>query len=495
MAVTPQVGRENQTLAGLISSGIIPERLIKRGINNLGKMAFITRGMASFSAMMHTRFPKGKTVNTREHKVYELTELDRTFTVTVPSTDPGAPNHAHNQFGLTNTQAAQLTVNDIIYRINGFVYVRTNPLLGGQVVPGQTVTLPANSPNPMDYTMGNDPTAIVFSNQFGINQQGDVFTDYEQMIIESIGASDSAGPGNTLVTVKRAFKGPGATDFGGRMVPVTLVDAGIRANVGAATIQTGDVFLRGGSAWREGTNAPTGLTKNPLIDNNFTQEFKWALETTKEAGIEDLWSDKKPIDINRMLLRRRMIMDIERKMLFGQKGKSLSADGRVLYTMGGVVEFIPKDPQHVLINTGGLSYNNLLDLGIPIFSLGGSKERDVFVGYTLHANLKKQFYNSGIMRTNPEMSANFRIKIESIDVTGGTLNIIPSYAMEEAGWGMRAIVLDPGYPSFVPVTHKGWDMKVEKNIQEPGAQIYKEQVIGIKGLERRYGQYHSLVQF
>lgn len=495
MAVTPQTGQEGQVLAGLLTSGQIPERLLKRGINNLGKMAFITRGMNSFSSMLHTRFPKGKIVDTREHKVHELSELDRTFTVTVASTDPGAPNNAHDTFGVTNAQAAQLVVNDILYRINGFVFVRTNPLQGGQVIPGQPVTLPANSPNPMDYSMGGDPTAIVFSNTFGLNGQGDYMVDYEQVIITNIGAPNSASLGNTNITVLRCFKGPGATDFGGRMVPLGLVNTGIRANAGAATLNVGDTLLRGGSAWREGTNAPTGLTKNPLIDNNFTQQFKWAVEMTKESDIEARWTDKSPLDINRMLLRRRMVMDIERKMLFGQKGKSLSSDGRALYTMGGVVEFIPKDSDHIITHTGGLSYQNLIDVGIPIFDLGGSSERDVYVGYTLHANLKKQFYTSGLLRTNPEMSKHFRIKIETIEVTGGVLNIIPCYAMEEAGWGTRAIVLDPGFPSFIPVTHKGWDMKVEKNIQDPGASIYKEQVIGIKGLERRYSQYHSIVQF
>jgi hypothetical protein len=43
-------------------------------------------------------------------------------------------------------------------------------------------------------------------------------------------------------------------------------------------------------------------------------------------------------------------------------------------------------------------------------------------------------------------------------------------------------------------------MKVDKGpngqgIQLPGMQIYKEQMIGIKGLERRYRDYHSVVDF
>jgi hypothetical protein len=38
-------------------------------------------------------------------------------------------------------------------------------------------------------------------------------------------------------------------------------------------------------------------------------------------------------------------------------------------------------------------------------------------------------------------------------------------------------------------------MKVEKDIEEKGQQIYKEQWIGIKGLERRYAQYQHIAYF
>jgi hypothetical protein len=38
-------------------------------------------------------------------------------------------------------------------------------------------------------------------------------------------------------------------------------------------------------------------------------------------------------------------------------------------------------------------------------------------------------------------------------------------------------------------------MKVETDIQEKGQQIYKEQWIGIKGMERRYSHYQHIFTF
>jgi hypothetical protein len=57
------------------------------------------------------------------------------------------------------------------------------------------------------------------------------------------------------------------------------------------------------------------------------------------------------------------------------------------------------------------------------------------------------------------------------------------------------LVLDLGYPSFRPVTHKGWDMVWRKDVGEPGTEIKKDGVVGMKGLERRYSEYQHIVEF
>lgn len=60
---------------------------------------------------------------------------------------------------------------------------------------------------------------------------------------------------------------------------------------------------------------------------------------------------------------------------------------------------------------------------------------------------------------------------------------------------MRGFCLDLSVPAYTPVTNKGWDMKVLKDIGDKSVQIYKEQVITMRGLQRRYAQYQSIIDF
>lgn len=498
---TPQIRGEGEYHSGLFTSGIIPESLLKRGIDRLGQMAFITRGFAALSNVLHTRFPSGVTVDTREHKVYEISELDRVFTVTVDSTTASAGlSRPHSAIGLTNAQAAQLQPNDGMIFKNTYKCVVSAPAQYGIATTGTSPTLVSPPNNVLGGRgAGYIPSSVVFSRSYGLDANGNYMVEYEQAKILRITPNHpNVGYGNSLVEFDRCICSANQKDMGGARIPVAMVDAGITACVanGNSVIQTGDTILRQLPIFKEGTDAPNGFTKNPELDNNFTQEFKYALEQTNESDIESLWSSKKPIDINRMLLRRRMMMDIERAYMFGQKSKFIDAEGRVEYTMGGVVEFILKDKDHILTyKQPNLSWQGLLDIGKEVFVLGGGQDRDCFVGYSLETELRKMFYETGYMRYNPEASKAFNIEVNTINTTGGRLNIIPSYVMEEQGWGMRMLCLDFSTPAFVPVTHNGWDMKVEKNIQLPGQQIYKEQVIGIKGLERRSSQYQCIIDF
>lgn len=451
----PQVQGELSVWKGMATSGAVPERLLSRGIDDLGTMAFITRDYTKFTSMLHTRVPKSKTKETREHKTLQIDELDRLLDITVPSNS----SDNHTSFGVPNSHAAQMQENDVLY------------------VKGLYITVDQATTQPF------------FSTAFG-EQGGRIYTDYEPILITAVERNDSAGIGNTRVYCRRLFTGMGAGDFnGGVIAPLATMPP-------ESQITTTYQLLRGLPSFPEGGDAPTGFFKNPIVDNNFTQEFKYAVEWTKESEIEKTWIGKTPIEIHKMLKMRQAVLDIERTFLFGRKGKSMDSKGRVQYTMGGVVEYIPKDTDHVVTyNQPTINYNGLLDLVDKIMRNGGSSEKDFYCGITLYTELKKAFYSSGYLRYDEEASKNFDIEIESIVGAGGKLRIIPLFTLEEAGWANKALVLDFSVPSFTPVTHAGWDMKVEKDIQQPGQQIYKEQWIGIKGLERRYAAYQHIVHF
>ncbi len=441
-----QVAGQNDLFPGLFTTGTIPEDYLPRGMDNLGQMAFITRGTTKFLSMLHQRFKKSKNVDTREHKVHELSELDRTFRTIEDSPSPDI-------LILNKEAAAQLQPNDILFAPEVF----------------------------SKYDKATDK--VVYSRVFSKE-----FTDCEQMLVLNVEQRED----KTIVNVRRADYGKGKNDLQGLVVSLSNVDYGTDG-----VIKKDDLLIRGLPTFPEGSDAPRGFWKNPVIDNNFTQEFKYALEITKESEIEKTWIGKTPIEIYRLLKTRQATLDVERAFLFNRKGKKIDPLGRVQYTVGGVVEFIPKDDEHVHVWDAGkeLNYKNMLDFISKIPEDGGGQVRDLFCGIDLYVDLKKSFYDEKYLRYDPEASKEFDIPIESIVGAGIKINVIPLYTLQEVGWGKRGLLLDFSVPSFVPTTHANWDMKVEKDIGQKGVQIYKEQWIGIKGLERRYAQYQHILDF
>jgi hypothetical protein len=486
----PQVTQEGQVWSGLASTGTIADVFLKKGFDEMGKLAFLTRGETKFLRILTEYFKGSKQVKTREHPVMELSELDRTFNVTVASTDTN-----HTQFGVTNDQAAQLQPEDVLANCSLYAnVVWTNQLVAGQVVPASGSTMGTNVGPDLGWEVGANPTNIAFSRSKGL-QGGSYYFDYETFQIDSIGAKNSAGSGHTLLTVRRCTFGPSAKDKGGAVVSQGLVNTAIQAQNAVANMQAGDTLVRLLPSFYEGTGLPDGFFKNPVIDRNFTQEFKYAVTITEESKIEANRLPKQPLDMNRWLTTRRMNLDIEKNMLLGRKGKMEKSDGTVKYFMGGISEFIPKVSDNIHSHTGAISYTSLMNALEPIFYDGGGTERFFFCDPGLYVKFKIAFYSDSHMRFDPEASRKFDIPMESIVVAGGVLNIVPLYSLWEAKWRDQALVLDMSKNAFTPVTHADWDMKVLKGVQPPDSMLYKEGIVGVKGLERRYADHQHIVYF
>jgi len=445
-----QVAGQNDLWPGLFTTGTIPEDYMPRGMDNLGQMSWITKGTNKFLHMLHTRYNQSKTKDTREHRVHELEELDRTFIL-------------KKGYNVTNDHTKLVFKGDI----------------AAQVQPNDTLHVPKlfSRYNPVS---GKIEYSRIFNEQFN---------ECEQMAVLAVLERDTANDEVTIL-VRRGDYGKGKGDLLGQVVEGSNVDY-----TNGALVE-GDIIVRGLPNFPEGGDAPRGFFKNPVVDNNFTQEFKYAVEITKESEIEKTWIGKTPIQIYRLLKTRQATLDIERAFLFSRKGKKQDKLGRVQYSMGGVIEYIPKDNRHVhIFNQPLLSYPDILDFISKVPEEGGSQTRDFYCGIDLYVELKKAFYSSGYLRYDEKASKEFDIPIESLVGAGITLRVIPLYTLQELGWGYRGLCLDFSVPSFVPVTHTGWDMKLEKDIAAKGQQIYKEQWIGIKGLERRYAQYQHILDF
>ena len=481
--------QEGDVWSGLLKADDIPQGLRVKGIDELGKLSYIFRGPAKFMGTMSILYPKPSIVSDREYKTIEISEYDRTFIVR------GASDIStnHSVISFSNDQASQLEINDTLILTKTLTVPIYTDLALGQVEPNGGANIGPD--------LRDDYSVRVTNIAFSRNKGNDVvnnryFYEYETVLITDKGQTDSGGPGLTTVTLRRCFHGGGAKDKGGRIIPISVVNAAIAADPDEAAIRENDVILRMLPSWTEGSSYPNGFYKSPVVDNNFTQQFKFGFTVTDESKIAKSFVSEGPIEIKRKLHAKRMMLDIERTMLFGRKGRDKDFEGKERYQMGGVVEFIPKDEEHIIThNAPDISYSSMLDVGERVFSLGGSQERYAFMSYKLHARIKKSFAEHPAFRFNMDESKKFDFVVETLYTTGGAIHLMPLHTMEESGFSNDMLVLDLSVPAFTPVTHKGYDMKVEKDIGDRGTSIYKEGVTGMKGLRRRFAQYQSIVQF
>ena len=471
--------------SGMLKAADIPAGLQNNGIDELGKLAYIHRGHTRFLNDMIHYFPKAANVGNREIMTVEVSEYDRVFNVTGASV--GGDNHT--TITVTNDQAAQLEINDTLFLKSTLVVPVYQSLSSSQVVAGGSNVGPE-----LEENFSVNVTSVLFNRNKGLSG-GNYFYDYETVLLVDKSAPN-VSTGQTTLTLHRCFQGGGRLDKGGRVIPTSIVNTAIAADTANATIQIGDQLIRMLPAWTEGSNYPNGFWKAPVVDNNFSQEFKYAFSVTLEHELNKSFSPEDAKTIKRKLLARRTMLDIERNFLFSKKSKSKDAQGKLRYTMGGVVEHIIKDEDHIIKHTGAdIDYGSMQDTGEKIFALGGGETRTLYMSWRLLVKFKKAFYGHPSFRFNRQDTARFDVPVESLIVPGGELNLVPLYCMDEAGYVDDAICIDWTVPCYQPVTHKGFDMIVKKNLQDNDSSTYKAEILSIKALRRQYAQYQSIVSF
>jgi hypothetical protein len=501
------VTESGQVWSGLATAGAIPQVLRKQGVDEGAKLTYLTRKWNSFTWMLHNNLRSSQSVvNDRIFLTREIDELDRFYTVVIPTgaTVKGIADTNHQWIGLPNSEAAQVQPQTIVYIKNLFATVLTNNLTAGNVIPSSGGVLGANIGPDFEYEFsGKQATDVVFSRIKG-EIAGTYYTDPEQCLVLEKGAKDSGGAGLTMIKLERCYMGNGAKDKSGHIVPRNIVygaSTGIKNNIAtgnhAAQIKQGDVILRAMPAYWEGSNYPEGVFKNPVSDTNFTQLYKYAVSKTLESDIPATWIKERPFDIYKWVTLLRMNRDREYNNLLARKGTDTDAEGKEIYVSGGVREFIPKDSDHYLVYPNAtLSWPALLDMSKPLLNLNGSGNYWGITGVSLDIALRRAFWDTHLFY-NKEESKKFNMEVKTLVLAGVEINLIVSQIFEEAGFGDELMCLDmgEGNDSFEPVTNKGWDYKTDKNISEPGSNLYKEGIQGMFGLRRRKATRHAIYNF
>lgn len=253
-----------------------------------------------------------------------------------------------------------------------------------------------------------------------------------------------------------------------------------------------------GSAYEEGSNAPTGVNFDPVKKTNYTQIFRNTLEHTRTAMRTRLRTGDSVKEARRECLELHS-RDIEWAFFFGEAVES-TKNGRPVRSTGGLKSFIPTANRKT-ITSGNIDMDTLESHMEEIFAFGSS-EKMAFMGnraltaintcirknssYEIKTGLKEFGMNVQrlvcphgelVLKTHPLFN----------QVTGGTTTAVEYYSTNTS-----MFVIDAG--NLVYRHTKGDDTRFQQKLQTNDLDGEKSGYITEAGLEVQHGETHFLIE-
>lgn len=165
-----------------------------------------------------------------------------------------------------------------------------------------------------------------------------------------------------------------------------------------------------GSAYEEGSDAPSAVDFDPTKHNNFTQIFRNSFESTRTFRKTKLRYGDQVKEMKRECLELHGV-DMERAFIFGGKSES-SYKGKPRRTTGGILSFIPQANQVDMATdySTGLTMDGLDELMYNVFKKGSS-EKMVLCGNRAALTLQQ------VVRKNTHMQIQSGIKEYGMNVS------------------------------------------------------------------------------
>jgi hypothetical protein len=304
---------------------------------------------------------------------------------------------------------------------------------------------------------------------------------------------------------------------------VTVLSLGNSSESGYDAIADGDKAQIIGTAFEEGSGSPDVWSKSLDDDFGYTQIFKTAAEMSNTAiatnyrGYANEWSR-----IWNLKLREHKV-DIERGMLFGQKGRQggvqssagLAGDiiNRVQAGTPGSLSYSSGSPYFGAAASTGFTYdtflsdfevffdparggsNNKLALaGLPVISFFNKVGGDAFVNATIVAGTSTTVNDVSNLRYNLEnRDGTFGHKIMQLNTVHGDLSIVrePLFRGMTAGFLLLA---DMKQLSYRPLVGNGLnrDTHIITNVQQADEDLRKDMILTEAGLEITIPETHAL---
>ena len=276
-----------------------------------------------------------------------------------------------------------------------------------------------------------------------------------------------------------------------------------------------------GSAWGEGTNAPESFGYEMDDTYGYTQIFKTSAFMSNTARATALRGYASEWDRIWSLKLREHKVDIERAMLFNNKGRvndvqytdgiigNIIKSGVAWTTDDSDISYASAKPyiRVVDLNATEATYDRFLSDFEIIFApeRGGASEKFCMASMPVVTYLNK--LKGGFMdgSTNARYTYNLDFsavdgglghKVMKIDTVHGALSVVKNPLLKGIGSSMM-VGVDLGSVSYRPLVGNGLnrDTYIETNIQTPGEDSRKDQILTEAGLEICLPESHFLYQF
>lgn len=318
-------------------------------------------------------------------------------------------------------------------------------------------TLTGNSDTTLTVEDGGQGTALQFKPgdllQFEIDDAG-----FSAEIVKVVSVTNA-----TTIVVEREYAGTTAAG--------TTADA------------TG--MLKVGSAYAEGTGAPTSVTSNPQKYTNYTQIFKTPYEITETAK-NTYFRTGDPIKNDQIRKMFTHSADIEQAFFWGKASETTGANGQPERTMGGLRSMITSNKT---IFSADPTIDTFIAAISPVFDYeagGAGDERIVYCGNGALNYLNKlvasdsstRVQYNGVIDIYGQNLFTFRIPQGTIAIKSHPLfNVNPLYTYS-------MFVVNPMGLVYRPL--KGRDTKIQKNIQANDEDKQKDQWLTECSLELHF---------
>jgi len=308
---------------------------------------------------------------------------------------------------------------------------------------------------------------------------------------------------------------------------VTVLSLSNSSESGYDAIADGDKAQIIGTAFEEGSGSPDVWAKTLDDDFGYTQIFKTAAEMTNTAiatnyrGYANEWQR-----IWNLKLREHKV-DIERAMLFGQKGRQGSvqssaglvgdilvrrqaeAIGSLTYSAGApyfgaaastavTYDTILSDFEVFFDPARGGGSSKLALAGLPVISFFNKVGADGFVNQSfLSGTSTSANTGASLHRMNwEERQGSFGHKVMMLNTIHGDLNIIREPLFRGMSAGMM-LMADMGQLAYRPLVGNGLnrDTHIITNVQQADEDLRKDMILTESGLEITIPETHCLYSF